>query len=165
MKQLLNLLFVLLPLCWISCSKSNHIDYDPWYPTHVFPGNLTVAPANLDTVTPPFNPLHPLSPAQDTLPAYYGFLDNELNWLAQRSCALYGLGEAHNRYLLVDNAWNPIRYNHPLLANCHEHQLLYIRGLITIRKNGRSNYLLLQPADIQTTDSILPDSLYYNYIH
>ena len=108
---------------------------------------------NLDTVTPPINPLHPLSPAVEELPCYYGYLDCARYANDKRYCALIGMGEGQNIYFLADDEWKTIRYNSPILADCHVGELLYIRGYL--KTDEKRHNFLLQVVDIEKTDSIV----------
>ena len=155
MRRLLLLFSMVLPLLFVSCSKSGIVDKPGLIDGGTFPGNLTMNVSNLDTITPPINPLHPLTEGADTLPAYYGYLDAARYYDGKRYCALIGMGGGHYVYHLVDSQWKPIRYNSPVLDGCHVGELLYIRGFLRIVFSSTNKYFLLQPVDIERTDSII----------
>jgi len=159
---------LLLPLVltFAGCSKShpdNPYDGRPYdgIVADCFPGELKIDLSSLDTITPPINPLHPLSPGVDSLPAYYGYLNCARFANNKRYCALIGLSNAHNVYFLTDNKWELFRYDSPIVAGCYVGELLYIRGYITTTTAENGNYYyLLQVADIQKTDSIITPEPY-----
>jgi hypothetical protein len=154
MKKLFLILIMVLPLLFSECSK-NGDPSNPWpsYLDAPFPGELKMNGVNLDTVTPPINPLHPLSPGVAELPCYYGYLDCARYANDKRYCALIGMGEGQNIYFLADDEWKTIRYNSPILADCHVGELLYIRGYL--KTDEKRHYFLLQVVDIEKTDSIV----------
>ena len=155
MKKLCFILILVLPLLLPACKNSE--PYYPWPPSyldHTFPGELKINNVHLDTVTPPINPLHPLSSEVAELPCYYGYLDCARYVDGKRYCALIGMSEGRNVYFLTDDKWSPIRYNSPLLAGCHVGEILYVRGYLTTDK--KETTLLLQALDIERTDSIIP---------
>ena len=160
MKKLCFILIFALPLLFIACSHSTPGDNKPdphYWGTETFPGTLKMNNIHLDTVTPPLNPLHPLTTEVAELPAYYGYLDCARFKDNKRYCALIGLGSGRNIYFLTDNQWNLIRYDSPILAECHVGELMYIRGYLTEEsKSSNETYLLLQVVDIERTDSIVP---------
>ena len=71
----------------------------------------------------------------------------------KRYCALIGMGEGQNIYFLADDEWKTIRYNSPILADCHVGELLYIRGYL--KTDEKRHNFLLQVVDIEKTDSIV----------
>ena len=154
MKKLCFILILALPLL-VGCAYSNHPGNQwPIYTDDTFPGELQVKNTNLDTITPPNNPLHPLPAGVEDLPCYYGYLDCARYLDGKRYCALIGRAEGRNIYFLADNEWKPIRYDSPLLANCRVGEILYIRGYLKTDKN--ESVLFLQALDIERTDSIVP---------
>jgi len=154
MKKLFLILIMVLPLLFSACDKNGDPN-NPWpsYWEAFFPGELKMNGVNLDTVTPPINPLHPLSPAVEELPCYYGYLDCARYANDKRYCALIGMGEGQNIYFLADDEWKTIRYNSPILADCHVGELLYIRGYL--KTDEKRHNFLLQVVDIEKTDSIV----------
>ena len=91
MKKLFYLIIVAL-LGLASCSMNSDPPdgiLKPWDPSYVHKPTYTVASAydlhgeqtglklniNLDTVTPPLNPLHPIPTSLQDYPAFYGYLD------------------------------------------------------------------------------------------
>lgn len=157
MKKLCFILILALPLLFVACNSVPFEHPDPHYwGTETFPGELKMNNIHLDTVTPPLNPLHPLTTEVAELPAYYGYLDCARFEDNKRYCALIGLGSGRNIYFLTDSQWNLIRYNSPILAGCHVGELMYIRGYLTEEsKSSNETYLLLQVVDIERTDSIV----------
>ena len=155
MKKLCFILFLALPLIFAAC-KQMQPGEDPWpsYLDNTFPGELKMSGVSLDTITPPDNPLHPLSTEVAELPCYYGYLDCARYLDNKRYCALIGMAEGRNVYFLADKDWNPIRYNSPLLANCRVGEILYIRGYL--KTDEKESVLFLQALDIERTDSIVP---------
>ena len=118
---------------------------------------------NLDTVTPPLNPLHPIPTSLQDYPAFYGYLDCARFLNNKRYCALIGTTPEQNVYFLMDSEWMPFRYDSPIVAGCNVGELLYIRGNFSyanVTSDGRT-YLLLQVLDIEQTDSIIVLNRYY----
>ena len=158
MKKLCFILILALPLLFVACSPSTPDFPDPHFLVDdTFPGSLKMNNILLDTVTPPLNPLHPLTTEVAELPAYYGYLDCARFEDNKRYCALIGLGSGRNIYFLTDSQWNLIRYNSPILAGCHVGELMYIRGYLTeVSSSSNATSLLLLVVDIERTDSIVP---------
>lgn len=176
MKKLFYLIIVAL-FGLASCMSSeptkpedNH-GYKPWMPSYVHEPAYTVASAydihgeqtglkmniNLDTVTPPLNPLHPIPTSLQDYPAFYGYLDCARFMNDKRYCALIGTTPEQNVYFLMDSEWMPFRYDSPIVEGCSVGELLYIRGNFSyanVTSDGHI-YLLLQVLDIEQTDSII----------
>lgn len=142
----------------------------PWNPSYTHEPVYTVASAydlhgeqtglkmniDLDTITPPLNPLHPIPTSLQDYPAFYGYLDCARFMNDKRYCALIGTTEAQNVYYLMDSEWEPFRYDSPIVVGCSVGELLYIRGNFSYAttSDGKA-YLLLQVLDIEQTDSII----------
>ena len=173
MKKLFYLIIVTL-FGLASCSMNSDPpdgNLKPWDPSYVHKPTYTVASAydlhgdqtglklniDLDTITPPLNPLHPIPTSLQDYPAFYGYLDCARFMNNKRYCALIGTTEEQNVYFLMDSEWEPFRYDSPIVAGCRVGELLYIRGNFSyanVTSDGRP-YLLLQVLDIEQTDSII----------
>ena len=159
MKRLCFILILALPLLLTACKNeepySGHNHNWESFSGYTFPGELRMENVNLDTITPPINPLHPLAPEVEDLPCFYGYLDCALHYGDnKRYCALIGMGEGRILYFLTDDQWHFIRYDSPLLADCRVGEILYIRGYIKTFTNISSR-MMLQIKDIERTDSIV----------
>ena len=173
MKKLFYLIIVAL-FGLASCAyNSDPGDYGlkVWNPSYTHEPVYTVASAydlhgdqtglklniDLDTITPPLNPLHPIPTSLQDYPAFYGYLDCARFMNDKRYCALIGTTDEQNVYFLMDSEWEPFRYDSPIVAGCRVGELLYIRGNFSyanVTSDGRP-YLLLQVLDIEQTDSII----------
>jgi len=131
-----SLFFMLTVLIGTGCSKDVHDPTNPIVDFHVFTANLS----NLDTITPPFNPLQPMDPQEEGYPVFIGYLDFAKYSNGERYCALIGLkdnGEtvngrefiySGNVYILLDEQGEPIRGNSPLLAELKIGEVIYVGG-------------------------------------
>lgn len=173
MKKLFYLIIVAL-FGLASCSMNSDPpdnNLRPWNPSYTHKPVYTVASAydlhgeqtglkmniDLDTITPPLNPLHPIPTSLQDYPAFYGYLDCARFMNDKRYCALIGTTEEQNVYYLMDSEWEPFRYDSPIVAGCSVGELLYIRGNFSyanVTSDGHI-YLLLQVLDIEQTDSII----------
>ena len=157
------LLILIAATLLMGCAKLDPVDrpYVPDYFGDKFPGTLVVK-GNLDTITPPSNPLHPLSVEVAELPAYRGYLDCARFVDDKRYCALIGAENARNVYFLTDSLLMPFRYDSPIVAGLKAGQLMYIRGYLSITTSGNNQYYLLTVVDIEPTDTIMNANYYYS---
>lgn len=159
-KHFLLILFTAAVLA--GCSKNEPTyPYRPDYFGEQFPGALVVN-GNLDTITPPANPLHPLSQEASELPAYRGYLDCARFMDDKRYCALIGLEKARNIYFLTDSTLMPIRYDSPIVAGLTVCQVMYVRGYLSVASSGKNEYYLLRVVDIEPVDTIANASYYWH---
>ena len=148
-------------LLLLACSS--HAPYDPKDQYGSNMTNLYPQVAHLDTITPPINPLHPLSTEVQALPCFYGYLNIARYLDDKRYCALIGMVEKEDYvYFLTDSAGQLFRYDSPIVADCRVGELLYVRGILTQEAVQNKFVLKLQVADIERTDSIVP---YETIIH
>ena len=157
-------LSVLLPMLFVSCSsKGGPGDPDPEH-WGDYTGNLVRALSGLDTITPPTNPLHPLTAAVANLECYCGYLDCARYVDNKRYCALIGSPEnGRNVYFLVDSTNSLFRYDSPLVADFSVCEILYVRGILEQVKHDAGIALLLHVVDIEGTDSIDANPRIYRY--
>ena len=165
MKQVPTLL-----VCWlallsiVSCASKSNNPFDPDsfdYDAKVLVRSVT----NLDTITPPNNPLHPLPTEVQDLPCFYGYLDLA-RYDNRRYCALIGVVEnSYKVYFLTDSDGWLFRYDSPLVADCRVGELLYVRGTLKQETVGSYFLLKLQVADIEKTDSIVTRDYIYSHLH
>ena len=157
-------------VCWlvvlsiVSCASQSNNPLEPAsfdYDTRVLVRSVT----NLDTITPPNNPLHPLPTEAQDLPCFYGYLDLARYADNRRYCALIGVvDESKNVYFLTDSDNGLFRYDSPLVADCRVGELLYVRGHLTQEPVGNYYLLKLQVVDIEKTDSIVTREYVYPYL-
>lgn len=162
---------LLLCLLTIGCSYCDK-GHDPAHPDDFL--TMHVDLSNLDTVTPPLNPLKPMDPESEGYPVFLGYLDFAKYCDGIRYCALIGLTEATTTdscqvyrrskkiYFLLDKHSSPIQAGNPLLNGYKIGEIMYVGGWAVDDQKQNMGILVKQ---IQSTGKVASyDDILYNQI-